>query len=74
MLRGYRVTRKSTWDGVERRSGKDRRQNGDRRTSSRTLFERRSGLDRRGHKLYSAVVETGSAPPTVTAETVGDPT
>ncbi|MGI8827293.1 MAG: hypothetical protein ACR2JC_16945 [Chloroflexota bacterium] len=40
------------WDGVERRSGKDRREESDRRTGERSIFNRRSGQDRRGHPLY----------------------
>lgn len=39
--------------GVERRSGDDRRKGPERRSSFRTTWQRRSGQDRRGHKLYS---------------------
>ncbi|HEY8685005.1 MAG TPA: hypothetical protein VIO57_05315 [Chloroflexota bacterium] len=49
------VARENTWDGEERRTGKDRRDEADRRSVSRGVWERRSGLDRRGHKLYSAL-------------------
>jgi hypothetical protein len=49
------VARTSTWDGEERRSGTDRRDEIDRRSVSRDIWERRSGFDRRGHKLYSAL-------------------
>lgn len=41
------------WDGVERRSGKDRRQSPERRATDRTFWERRSGQDRRGHPFYA---------------------
>jgi len=51
------VARTSTWDGVERRSGKDRREGEDRRAQPRSVWERRSGQDRRGHKLYAALTE-----------------
>jgi hypothetical protein len=51
------VARTSTWDGVERRSGNDRRESEDRRAQPRSAWERRSGHDRRGHKLYAALIE-----------------
>jgi hypothetical protein len=51
------VARRSSWDGVERRSGEDRRHGDDRRAKSRDVWERRSGLDRRGHKLYATLIE-----------------
>jgi hypothetical protein len=41
------------WDGAERRSGQDRRKNGERRSPNRTFWERRSGQDRRGHPFYA---------------------
>jgi hypothetical protein len=43
----------ATWDGVERRSGKDRRERTDRRAKNRAYWERRSGQDRRGHPFYA---------------------
>jgi hypothetical protein len=51
------MARRSTWDGVERRSGEDRRDGEDRRLLSRDIWERRSGHDRRGHKLYSGLTD-----------------
>ncbi|HEX6509103.1 MAG TPA: hypothetical protein VF221_15855 [Chloroflexota bacterium] len=54
------MTQMSSWDGTERRSGEDRRHGLDRRTASRTVWERRSGYDRRGHKLYSPRVDVKS--------------
>jgi len=44
----------NVWDGVERRSGRDRRRGQERRGEERTMYDRRSGLDRRGHPLYTA--------------------
>jgi len=47
------MARGGTWSGVERRSVEDRRLAEDRRSSGRTTWQRRSGHDRRGHKLYA---------------------
>jgi hypothetical protein len=43
----------NTRTGGERRSGDERRKGPERRNSFRTTWQRRSGQDRRGHKLYS---------------------
>lgn len=56
------MTRTNTWDGLERRSGIDRRDGEERRTESRDIWERRSGLDRRGHKLYTAAINPSPTP------------
>jgi hypothetical protein len=66
------VARTSTWDGVERRSGKDRREGEDRREQPRSVWERRSGHDRRGHKLYAALVEARARLEFVETERLSD--
>jgi hypothetical protein len=42
----------ASWNGVERRSGRERRRGTERRAAPRTPWDRRSGLDRRGHPFY----------------------
>lgn len=56
------MARRSTWDGLERRSGKERRTGEERRHDPRDAWERRSGLDRRGHKLYKPAADEGPVP------------
>jgi hypothetical protein len=46
------VSTADRWIGIERRNGRERRRSTDRRAVSRTTWQRRSGQDRRGHKLY----------------------
>jgi hypothetical protein len=66
------VARTSTWDGIERRSGKDRRDGEDRRAKPRSVWERRSGHDRRGHKLYAALTEARAGLELVEPERLSD--
>jgi IS30 family transposase len=42
----------ATWNGVERRRSRERRSGKDRRSMTRDPWDRRSGLDRRGHPFY----------------------
>lgn len=66
------MDRENTWDGVERRSGEDRREQQDRRAAARSVWERRSGFDRRGHKLYAKRSSPQPSLTVVGSESLGD--
>ena len=45
-------TQPASWNGEERRRSRERRIGNDRRSMTRGPWDRRSGLDRRGHPYY----------------------